>query len=147
MTLGAEADNELTIVQMDELPENLSSSITDTLQGSPSLSGVSVEDFVSFIVNVDGTLMSASYNLGDNDIPLLTTYAAFKEESKPDSYQPLTTGEDASTLEPIEGDFGQEFMGREISSVVIIVLAQGTENTADILEIVKEALTVKVCGE
>ena len=85
--------------------------------------------------------------VGVNDILSLTTYAAFKEESNPDSYQPLMTGEDASTLEPIEGDFGQEFKGREISSVVIIVLAQGTENPTDILEIVKEALTVKVCGE
>ena len=147
VTLEDGTDNELTFVKMDELPENLSSSITDTLEGSPSLSGVSVEDFVSFIVNVEGTFMSASYNLGDSDVLPVTTYVAFKEESQPDLYQPLMTGEGASLLKPIEGDFGQEFYGREISSVVIIVLAEGTENTTEILKIVKEALTIKVCGE
>ena len=46
------ADNELTIQEMDELPESLSSSIAATLQVSP-LSGVSVEDFVSFIVDLE----------------------------------------------------------------------------------------------
>ena len=145
MTFEDGADNELTIEEMDELPESMSTSIAATLQVSP-LSGVSVEDFVSFIVDVEGTFMGASYNSdGTGILPL--TYAAFKEEGNTDLYQPLTTGEGAVTLEPIGGDFGQDFKNKEISSVVIAVLAQGVENTDDILGIVKEALSMKVCGE
>ena len=132
---------ELTIVNLSDLPENLSSSITDTLQESSSLSGVSVEDFVLLKFDVEAIFMGGSYNSGGNDNLSVFIYAAFEEV---DWYQLLMKSEGQK---PIEGDFGQEYKGRKISSVAMAVSAQEMENTSDILKFVKEALTIKVCGE
>ena len=143
-TLEVGADNELTIEKLPGLPGNLSSSIADTLQKSSSLSGVSVEDFVSFKVVLKGVFMSASYSSSDNGILPLFIYATLKDGGSLELFQLLETSDGQESM---ESDFGQKYIGSQISSVIIIIRPQETQNTSDIENLVKGALYIKVCGE